>query len=132
LVALTWSSIGILPAVALEIASRHASAHRHDDGQAEGGVAAHRHHAHDAGIDLRHAQGDFSDIPGSPTHPLDHDCNQCQVLTHLSRCIFDARCASNPDVVPGRPIRPGVEVVSRAARDVANVPPVRGPPLHHA
>ena len=65
LIALTWSSVGILPTIALEVASRqHASAHRHDDGHAGG--AAHEHHAHGDGHDAHHAQDDFSDIPGSP------------------------------------------------------------------
>jgi len=130
LVALVWSSVGILPSIGLEIASRqHAAAHRHDHGHAEGVIEAHAHHAHGDGHHAHDAQGDFSDIPGSPTHPLDHDCDQCQVLTHLSRCIFDAPCASTLDVVPGLPVRPNIAVVARAARDVADVPPARGPPF---
>src|SRR2546423_6656263 len=27
-------------------------------------------------------------LPGSPTHPLDHDCAPCQVLKHLARRIL--------------------------------------------
>jgi hypothetical protein len=132
-IAFGWSSVGILPSIALEVASRqHASAHRHDGGHAEGVVAAHSHHAHDDGHEGDHGHGDFSGVPGSPTHPLEHDCDQCQVLTHLSRCIFDAPCASNLDAVPGPPVRPTVAVAAVAARDVADVPPARGPPFHLA
>jgi hypothetical protein len=31
-----------------------------------------------------------SDIPGTPTHPADHHCVECQVLQHLARCIPEA------------------------------------------
>jgi hypothetical protein len=132
LIAFTWSSVGLLPSIALEIASRqHTTAHRHDDGHAEV-HAAHEHRAHGPARDAYDMHGDFSDLPGSPTHPLDHDCDQCQVLTHLARCIFGSPCATTLDVVAGRPVRPNVAVAARAARDVAAIPPARGPPLHHA
>jgi hypothetical protein len=131
LLALTWSSVGILPSIALQVASsRIVVPHRHDGGPS-GRLATHEHHAHGSGH-VHHAKGDFSDIPGSPTHPLDHECVQCQVLTHLARCVFDAGRASCLEVVRGRPVRPNVAVVARAARDVADIPPARGPPLHSA
>jgi len=132
LAALAWSSLGILPSIGLTIASsRYAMADRHD-AHAEGGAVSHHHHGAGSGHESHGGHSDFSDIPGSPTHPIDHDCFACQVLTHLARCIVDAPCVSTLEALPGQPIRPGVAAVARAARDVAHVPPARGPPFHNA
>jgi hypothetical protein len=75
---------------------------------------------------------DASDIPGSPTHPADHDCFQCQVLKHLSRCVPAQPVAAEVMLPAGCPVRPEVWVESQHARDVALVPPVRAPPLRAA
>jgi hypothetical protein len=134
LVALTFASLGILPSIAIELAAEHHAARVPADHHGTGNVAAaHRHSAVPSGIGAaHHAHGDFSDIPGSPTHPIDHDCDHCQVLTHLSRCIFVAQPPPSVDPAQGCPVRPNVAVVARAARDVAALPPVRGPPRHSA
>jgi hypothetical protein len=48
-------------------------------------------HVHAQGAAADHHAGhhhdDYSDIPGSPTHPSDHNCFECQVLQHLARCV---------------------------------------------
>jgi hypothetical protein len=48
--------------------------------------AAHVHHGSSA--DRDDAAGDsregLSDIPGSPTHPVNHDCTPCQVIKYLA------------------------------------------------
>jgi len=134
LVALTFASIGVLPSIAIALAAeRHSAtvrAHHHETGKV---AAAHLHSPDPSGAQVgHHSHSDFSDIPGSPTHPLDHDCEQCQVLTHLSRCIFVALTASSLAPAPGCPVRPNVVSVARAAHDIAALPPVRGPPRHNA
>jgi len=50
--------------------------------------AAVAHHALDHDH-TGHGHGDHGnpfDVPGSPTHPADHDCFACQVLAQLGRC----------------------------------------------
>jgi hypothetical protein len=115
LLALAWPSLGPLPWIALA-----ASPHHHD-----------RDGAHDAGhVDIEQASHrlDASDIPGSPTHPADHDCFQCQVLKHLSRCVLAQPDAAEVMLPAGCPVRPDARAESQHARDVALVPPVRAPP----
>ncbi|HSS70159.1 MAG TPA: hypothetical protein VLQ46_05835 [Casimicrobiaceae bacterium] len=114
--ALAWPSLGPLPWIALAASPHH---HHHHDG------------AHDADdVDLEQAihHFDASDIPGSPTHPSDHDCLQCQVLKHLSRCVLAPPVAAEVMLPAGCPVRPGVRAESQHARDVALLPPVRAPP----
>jgi len=88
----------------------------HDHDQADAGHA--HHHPHDR-----------SDVPGSPTHPADHNCLACQVLAQLGRC-----CALPPTVAPAAPSEPSFHVVRRAEQplvrvaDYALAPPARGPP----
>ena len=72
---------------------------------------------------------DDADVPGSPTHPIDHDCAQCQVLKHLSRCVLPAPCAV---IVP--PVVADVDeipapVLPLYASYAVTPPPIRGPPL---
>ena len=104
LLAVAWPAAGPLPWVACEIyeAGEHAGRASHAD----------------------------ADIPGSPTHPADHDCAQCQVLKHLSRCVLAA---------PGAAIIPPVaddadEILAQVQPFYASYavapPPIRGPPLH--
>ena len=69
-------------------------------GRRRGARASRQRSAHDSSS---RAHGDFSDLPGSPTHPLDHDCDPCQVLTHLSRCIFDVALRDDARRVPAGP-----------------------------
>lgn len=114
LVALAWPSLGPLPYVV------------HDFGAHLGDAAPHSHAAGDHDDD-HHV--DASSIPGSPTHPDDHDCPECEVLKHLSRCMLPVLaidvCAPVVVAVVTRPIafgRPHAPVP-------AHVPPARGPPL---
>jgi hypothetical protein len=65
-VALAWPSLGLLPWVESDFAA-----------------ADHVAAGHDARPETTHDHG-ASDIPGSPTHPADHNCFQCQVLKHLA------------------------------------------------
>jgi len=130
LVALTFASLGVLPSIAIEIAAEHYAATAPSRHHGTGNVAAAHRHAADPSDaqEAHHSHPDFSDIPGSPTHPIDHDCDQCQVLTHLSRCIFVALTPPSLDPAPACPERPHFAVVARAARDIGALPPVRGPP----
>ena len=109
LVALAWPSLGPLPFVV----------HDFDEHFAESGQ-----HLHDG----NHAV-DVSSIPGSPTHPDDHHCPECEVLKHLARCV--------PTVPPPAILSPVVvglftrhlAVAPRFAPNPVHVPPARAPPL---
>ena len=94
LIALVFPSLGALPWIATRLVTVAESsgtiAHAADDGDTP--------HEHDA-----------SDIPGSPLHPLDHDCFPCQVLAHLSRCAL---------LEPGIGTVAAVPVLPRAAAAV--------------
>jgi len=71
---------------------------------------------------------DASELPGSPTHPDDHNCFECQVLQHLSRCVLPDL---GPVIVPPRPqefTAPDARCDSRIASFIAPRPPIRGPP----
>jgi hypothetical protein len=99
-------------------------------------LAASPHHHHDVtpdadDVDIDIGQAihlDASDIPGSPTHPADHDCVQCQVLKHLARCVLAQPVAVEVMLPAGCPVRPNARAESQHAREVALVPPVRAPP----
>jgi len=105
LVALAWPSLGPLPWLVHDFADHLPGAYVHSHAEAD----------HD---DDHHA-GALS-IPGSPTHPADHNCPECEVLKHLSRCVLPilaiAVCA---------PV-----VVSFVARDVAFSRPFAPAPAH--
>lgn len=107
LLALAWPSLGPLPYLV------------HDFG-------AHRHDARAQGTDDDHI--DASSIPGSPTHPIDHDCPECEVLKHLARCILPT-----PGIAVLAPVFVGVVaqaiiVVRPCAWIALHLPPVRAPP----
>ena len=121
LFALAWPSLGLLPWIAVDSAPHHHSAAYQDaESDADQSSAAHHEH-HDA-----------SDIPGSPTHPADHDCFQCQVLKHLSRCVVPQIDPPTIPLASGCPVQPRVYVESQHAGRIASLPPVRGPPLQIA
>ena len=88
-------------------------------------TVASEHHHDGAGADHRH---DASDLPGSPTHPDDHNCFECQVLQHLTRCVLPP---VGPAIVP--PLPPCF-IAQAASSEAAHVsflaprPPIRGPP----
>jgi hypothetical protein len=86
--------------------------HAHDDAH-----AGHHHH-HDG------------DVPGSPTHPADHDCFACQVLAQLSRCCdLPSSALSQAPHAPVATTLPRVEPPLRVALAFFLAPPARGPPL---
>jgi hypothetical protein len=109
LVTLAWPSLGTLPWIAM--ARSHAATH----------VA----HTHDRG--LAH-HDNASDIPGSPTHPLDHDCAQCDVLKHLARCAPAALAPPMLAFQSPAPVQPVVADEAAGATRIALLPPVRAPP----
>jgi hypothetical protein len=121
LVALAWPSLGLLPWVGIDLpATDHVGAQaRAFDASGPSSVADH----HD---------GDGSEIPGSPTHPADHDCFQCQVLKHLSRCAVSPLELPTIPLQPGCPVQPRVRVGSQFAAQVVALPPATGPPLPSA
>jgi hypothetical protein len=112
--ALAWTAFGPLPWVILEFAPANLFTASVADHATHDGDAPHRH--------------DGSAIPGSPTHPADHDCFQCEVIKHLSRCILPDACTPT---VPSRAaanvsVDPRIELPHAGA--VAPHPPIRGPP----
>jgi len=113
LIALVFPSLGVLPWIAASSVP---------------GAVTIGQHAH--GADERDGphQHDASDIPGSPLHPIDHDCFPCQVLAHLSRCTLFAPAIGAVAAVPPCPVQPPPIAVLRMAASVANLPPVRAPP----
>ena len=110
LVAVAWPSLGPLPYVVHDF-----DAHFHVD--------AH-HHARD-GV---HANLDASSIPGSPLHPDDHNCPECQALKHLSRCMPAAIAVAIVAPVVVAVESPPAVVSSHHAQPPAYLPPVRAPP----
>ena len=121
LLAVVWPSLGSLPWFAL-----HAAAHQHtfaaDDTDHDAGPTSPEGHRHT----------EASDVPGSPTHPADHDCFQCQVLKHLSRCVLFVPGVPEVPLQAGCPVQPLSRLESRSAGYEALLPPVRAPPPHNA
>ena len=121
LVALAWPSLGLLPWIAVDSAPHHHSvAYQEAESDADHSSAS------------QHEHGDASHIPGSPTHPADHDCFQCQVLKHLSRCVVPQIVPPTIPLPSGCPVQPRVYLESQHAGRIAFLPPVRGPPLQIA
>jgi hypothetical protein len=117
--ALIWPALGILPWLAAADlgSSEHllASYADHDD---EHSVAPHHH--------------DASDVPGSPTHPADHDCFQCQVLKHLSRCIVSDPATATVPAEFGCSVQPAALADAQQPAYISPGPPIRSPPLQNA
>jgi hypothetical protein len=90
-------------------------------------VAEHTHDDESGGLHL-HPHGENFAPPGSPAHPLDHDCPQCLALAHLMRCALPA---PNPPSIAGSPA-PAVDVyVAATPRPTCAFgapPPIRSPP----
>jgi len=116
LVTLAWPSLGLLPWVGTE------------PGATEYG-ATHERSAATASSALHDHEGDSSAIPGSPSHPADHDCFQCQVLKHLARCVPAPLEAPTIPLESGCAVQPSSDVESQLAARVASLPPARGPPF---
>jgi hypothetical protein len=120
-IALAWPSLGLLPWVGMDLgAPGHAVAHEREDSAAGLSSPTHGH------------ERDASEIPGSPTHPADHDCFQCQVLKHLSRCALPLLDLPTVPLQAGCAVQPGSKVESQLTARVASLPPARGPPLPSA
>lgn len=90
------------------------------------GNEADSHAAHDHRNGEADRGKDYSNIPGSPDHPADHNCNPCQVLKYLASYLPHLPHffpASAPNAVPlierGEPQRAGY---------IAFLPPSRAPP----
>lgn len=112
LLALAFPSLGPLPWLAVEFEHARIAAHeRAADGHSD------------------RPSFDASAIPGSPTHPEDHHCAECEVLKHLARCI---PAAPAPPVVPSIAacdlVLPAPAALAPQRRE-AVLPPVRAPPL---
>ena len=113
-VALAWPSLGPLPWLA-------------------DAIVPHAHAAADAHGADAYGHVDASAIPGSPTHPADHDCAECQVLKHLSRCILAAFAIDlTPAPIVCGAIALPVSVVLPATQTETVLPPVRAPPTASA
>jgi hypothetical protein len=109
LIAVAWPSLGPLPFVVHEFDEHFAEAdYAHADGA---------HHV------------DASSIPGSPTHPDDHHCPECEVLKHLARCVPSLpSLAVAPTVVVRFFTHPIADSPTFAANPI-HVPPARAPPV---
>ena len=100
-------------------------------------LAAEQAVAHELGHSLAGStspthERDASEIPGSPTHPADHDCFQCQVLKHLSRCALPVADVPTVPLQMGCAVQPVAKVESQLTARIASLPPARGPPLPSA
>jgi len=114
-VALILPSIALLPAASTGF----------EDGAAHAHHAGHRHaeHEHTAEGGSR-----LSDIPGSPTHPVNHDCAPCQVIKYLTASYLpQAEPAQLPSGPAGAPPSERPHPPQNGAR-VAVSPPIRAPP----
>ena len=122
LAALLFPSLGALPWIVVDLASIEADEHQQDRTVLGDGRDALHEHADDHDHDL-------ADVPGSPLHPVDHDCFPCQVLACLSRCALLPPAVPVVAVAPPRPLRPPSRVVAPRVTVLAAVlPPVRAPP----
>ena len=116
LLALVFPSLGALPWIAASFVPGAVI------------IGEHAHAAEDRDTPHEH---DASAIPGSPLHPLDHDCFPCQVLAHLSRCALLARHRHRRRS-PALPRATATDRGAASAASVANLPPVRAPPAGNA
>jgi hypothetical protein len=121
-VALILPSVVLQPAAILHVES--GAEHSHHD---------HHHHASEhAGADgnaSRHAHVALSDIPGSPTHPVNHDCPECQVIKYLATsCLPQASAPLLPSQHNDAPPSDRCHQPREIGR-VAVLPPIRAPPL---
>ena len=116
LLALVWPAIGPLP----WLIDFGPDEHRADRSVSNDNAGEHaRSHAHH----------DASEIPGSPTHPDDHDCFQCQVIKHLARCVPSACAPPIVALAAGGSPKPPIVAESIYAALAVPRPPIRGPPL---
>src|SRR5437764_14111764 len=112
LLSLVWPAIGPMPWL-VDFASDARSALTSDEH-----ADVHRHR-------------DASEIPGSPTHPDDHNCFQCEVIKHLARCVPSDGSYPTVALVTSRPPQPSIQVRSNYRAFALPRPPIRGPPPLH-
>jgi hypothetical protein len=119
LLGFVWYAMAPLPLVALSFAfpAKHAA---HELAAVDG-------RAHDDGL-ARHGF-EASDIPGSPLHPDDHDCFDCQILKYLARCILSDAVAPTLPVLDAAAASPSPITPSRSAGCLVPIPPIRAPPI---
>lgn len=110
LVAVAWPSLGPLPFLVHDLVPHE-----------------HRNGAHARADD--DGRFDASSVPGSPTHPVDHDCPECEVLKHLSRCVLPTLAVAIVAPVVVSVVTERVVAVRPPAQVVAHLPPARAPPL---
>lgn len=108
LVALAWPSLGPLSYVI------------HDFGERIYIAGGHAH--------LGHHHVDASSIPGTPTHPDDHHCPECDVLKHLARCVLALPTLAVLAPVVVRFYTWRIVVAPPSAPNPVHVPPARAPP----
>jgi hypothetical protein len=113
LMAVAWPAAGPLPWVVWDV---HAAAA----------------HAGSAGEAASHDHDEDAGIPGSPTHPADHNCAECQVLKHLSRCVLPDPCVVTVAPLAGGPEQIVAQVQRLHPSFTVAHPPIRGPPLLRA
>jgi hypothetical protein len=118
LLALVWPAIGPLPWLIDFTPDDH---HHHPDGSVS--QRASDEHARSR------SHLDASEIPGSPTHPDDHNCFQCQVIQHLARCVPSAWSFPTVALFTGHSPNPLLHIETLRATVVVPRPPIRGPPL---
>jgi hypothetical protein len=115
--AFSWYALAPLPwALSTFAHAAHQAAHE--------GNSVDVHEDEDAGHGLT-----ASDIPGSPLHPEDHDCFDCQVIKYLAHCILpDAAVPTVPTFGAAPADRPRF-ASSPPAVCVVPTPPNRAPPV---
>ena len=118
-VALILPSVALLPAASLGLESE----------------AAHTHHGAKH-VDHDGAAGDsglrLADVPGSPTHPVNHDCAPCQVIKYLATGVLpQADMVLSPLALNHAPPSDGYHQPQAIVR-VTVSPPIRAPPIPSA
>lgn len=127
LLALAWPSLGPLPYIVHDFGAHLAAAgaHIHPDGDHADATGNAGQNV--GGDDAHHV--DASSIPGSPLHPADHDCPECEVLKHLSRCMLPVLTVDVRAPVTAAVASPPVAIARPRAQATAHLPPARAPPL---
>ena len=126
ILAFAWYALSPLPWVLLS-AARTVGAAVH----AVVAAGLHRSHENDHDHDHPHPSHGIvaADIPGSPTHPQDHDCFECEVLKCLARCMLPGPVAPTVVALGAASVKPSAFPATRHAIFAAPHPPIRGPPL---
>jgi hypothetical protein len=75
-----------------------------------------------------HSREQLSDLPGGPTHPINHDCPQCRVIKYLSTSVLPQADIALLPLAPGDAApSDGLHQPPDIAR-VTLIPPIRAPP----